>query len=583
MSVCTANVASQDYASFIHRHSSATLEELSNELGTDCVSYVNESYAVYYVPLENALPLGIPKHAYGSVPSLFGLMDTTSMEASGIISTFRQPTLGSNGRGVIVGIIDTGIDYQNPLFRNADGKTRILGIWDQTADGNGFELAGNRPFLLPFFYGKEYTYEDIDNALSNDDPLSVLPSTDTNGHGTFVAGIAAGSPSLSMNFVGAAPECQLGIVKLKPAKQYLRDYYMIQDDAQAYQADDIILGITYLTLLARRHRMPLVICLGLGTNQGGHSGASPVGEVLNSLRSYLGVAAVTAAGNEAGLRHHYLGQISGPAGGSGEYKEVELRVAEGEKGFVIELWANSPEIYTVGFISPTGETIQRIPLSLNLEATIKFSIEPTTIYVAYATALGSQSSYLAALRFVAPTPGIWRIRVYPTITFSGVFHMWLPITGFISPQTYFLQADPYTTIVTPGNSDFPITVSTYNHLDGSLYIHSSRGYTRDERIKPDLAAPGVDVYGPGISSIPGEFPMVRMTGSSVAAAHVAGAVANIYSRQYPDGDYLNISSDLVKASLIRGADRNPNYTYPNREWGYGTLNLYNSFLSLRDS
>ncbi len=386
-----------------------------------------------------------------------------------------------------------------------------------------------------------------------------------------------------MNFVGAAPECQLGVVKLKPAKQYLRDYNMIQDDAQAYQADDIILGITYLTLLARRHRMPLVICLGLGTNQGGHSGASPVGEVLNSLRSYLGVAAVTAAGNEAGLRHHYLGQISGPAGGSGEYKEVELRVAEGEKGFVIELWANSPEIYTVGFISPTGETIQRIPLSLNLEATVKFSIEPTTIYVAYATTLGSQSSYLAALRFVSPTPGIWRIRVYPTITFSGVFHMWLPITGFISPQTYFLQADPYTTIVTPGNSDFPITVSTYNHLDGSLYIHSSRGYTRDERIKPDLAAPGVDVYGPGISSIPGEFPMVRMTGSSVAAAHVAGAVANIYSRQYPDGNYLNISSDLVKASLIRGADRNPNYTYPNREWGYGTLNLYNSFLSLRDS
>ena len=160
---------------------------------------------------------------------------------------------------------------------------------------------------------------------------------------------------------------------------------------------------------------------------------------------------------------------------------------------------NSPEIYTVGFISPTGETIQRIPLSLNLEATVKFSIEPTTIYVAYATTLGSQSSYLAALRFVSPTPGIWKIRVYPTITFSGVFHMWLPITGFISPQTYFLQADPYTTIVTPGNSDFPITVSTYNHLDGSLYIHSSRGYTRDERIKPDLAAPGVDVYGPGIS------------------------------------------------------------------------------------
>ena len=307
-----------------------------------------------------------------------------------------------------------------------------------------------------------------------------------------------------------------------------------------------------------------------------------MGEVLNSLRSFMGVAAVCSAGNEAGLRHHYLGQVKRPAGGYADYDEVELRVGEGEKGFSIELWANSPEIYTVGFVSPTGEAIQRIPLTLNNETTVNFSVEPTTISVSYATTLGFQSSYLASLRFISPIPGIWRIRVYPTITFSGIYHMWLPIEGFVSPDTYFLQADPYTTIVAPGNSEFPITVSTYNHMDGSLFIHSSRGYTRDGRTKPDLAAPGVDVYGPGISSVPGEYPMIRMTGSSVAAAHVAGAVANIYSRQYPAETYPAIGSDLVKATLIRGADRNPNYTYPNREWGYGTLDLYNSFISLRD-
>lgn len=582
MSICTANVASQDYADFIYRHSSATLEELSRTLQTNCISYVNESYAVYYLPLEEALPLSIPNHSYESLPTLFGLMDTTSMESSGILSTFRQPSLGSNGEGVIVGLIDTGIDYQNPIFRNADGTTRILGLWDQTIEGTGFELMGNRPFPFPFYYGKEYTSEDINDALALDDPLALVPSTDTNGHGTFLAGIAAGGTSIAIDFTGAAPECSLGVVKLKPAKQYLRDYYMIPEDADAYQSNDIMLAITYLTLLARRHRMPLVICLGLGSNQGGHNGASPVSEVLNTLRSYLAVAAVCAAGNEAGLRHHYLGKISGPIGGSSDFDEIELRVADQEKGFVIELWANTPEIYTVGFVSPTGETIQRIPLTLNSETTVRFSVEPTTIAVTYATTLGSQSSYLASLRFINPIPGIWRIRVYPTITFSGVYHMWLPISGFVSPDTYFLQSDPYTTIVAPGNTDFPITVSTYNHLDGSLYIHSSRGYTRDGRIKPDLAAPGVDVYGPGVSPIPGEYPMVRKTGSSVAAAHVAGAVANIYSKQFPMGTYLSISGDLVKASLTRGAQRNPNYTYPNREWGYGTLDLYHSFLSLRD-
>lgn len=581
MSTCTANVAGQDYADFIYRHSAATLEELTALLETDCVSYVNESYVVYYMPLEKAMPIAQPNHSYESLPTLFGLMDTTSMEASGILSTFRQPALGSNGEGVIVGLIDTGIDYQNPLFRNSNGTTRILGLWDQTIEDGGFELPGNRPFLFPFLFGKEYTDQDINRALFDEDPLSVVPSVDSNGHGTFLAGIAGGSTSLSSDFTGAAPQCSLGIVKLKPAKQYLRDYYMIPDDAEAYQSNDIMLGITYLTLLARQRRMPLVICLGLGTNQGGHSGASPVEEVLNSLRSYSGVAAVCAAGNEAGLRHHYLGQVKEPAGGYGQFDEIELRIGE-EKGLVIELWANSPEIYTVGFVSPTGETIQRIPLSINSQTTVSFSLEPTTIDVAYSTTLGSQSSYLAFLRFQDPVPGIWRIRVYPTIVFSGVYHMWLPIEGFVSPDTYFLRSDPYTTIVTPGNADFPITVSTYNHLDGSLYIHSSRGYTRDGRIKPELAAPGVDVYGPGISSVPGDYPMRRMTGSSVAAAHVAGAAANIYSLQYPAASYPDIGSDLVKASLIRGADRNPTYIYPNQEWGYGTLNLYSAFLSLRE-
>ncbi len=582
MSTCTVNVASQDYADFIYRHSSASLEELTSLLGTDCVSYVNESYAVYYVPLNEALPLSIPNHSYESIPTLFGLMDTTSMEASGILSTFRQPALGSQGKGVLMGLIDTGIAYQNPLFRNSDGTTRILGLWDQTADNGGFRLVGNRLFSFPFFYGKEYTEEDLNNALALEDPLTLVPSTDTNGHGTFLAGIAAGASSSSLDFTGAAPQCSLGVVKLKPAKQYLRDYYTIPEEAEAYQSNDIMLAITYLTLLARRHRMPLVICLGLGTNQGGHNGASPVSEVLNGLRSYLGVTAVCPAGNEAGLRHHYRGQISGPIGGASDYDEVELRVADEEKGFVIELWANTPEIYTIGFVSPTGEAIQRIPLTLNNENTVRFSLEPTVIIVSYATALGSQSSYLAFIRFVNPIPGIWKIRVYPTITFSGTYHMWLPIDGFVSPDTYFLQSDPYTTIVAPGNTDYPITVSTYNHFDGSLFIHSSRGYTRDGRVKPDLAAPGVDVYGPGISSIPGEYPMVRMTGSSVAAAHVAGAVANIYSRQYPAESYPAMGGDLVKATLTRGAKRNPNYTYPNEEWGYGTLDLYHSFLSLRE-
>ena len=339
-----------------------------------------------------------------------------------------------------------------------------------------------------------------------------------------------------------------------------------------------MMGISYLRLLAARYRMPLVICIGLGSNQGGHNGAAPVSDTLNNLQTLLGVTAVCAAGNEVGFRHHYLGHISANTG----YDEVELRVAEGERGFLAELWADFPEVYTLGFVSPTGEVIDRIAYRRDEDTTVRFSLEETSITVSYVASIGPQSSYLAYMRFTSPSAGLWRIRVYPTVSITGIFHIWLPVQGFVSDETVFLEADPYTTITGPGNAQVPITASTYNHLNGSLYIHSSRGYTRDGRIKPDLAAPGVDVYGPGISSVPGDFPMTRMTGSSVAAAHVAGAAANLYSWGYVHGNYPTITTSAIKAYLTRGAKRSTAYTYPNREWGFGTLNLYQSFLSLRD-
>lgn len=578
MNPCNAHAASEEYADFIFRHGNTSLDNLIQSLNTDCISYVDEEYAIVHYPLAQAEPISISRQSYLAIPFLYSLLDTTSMEQSGILDTFAQPSLNYQGDGVLIGFIDTGIDYQNPLFRKENGDTRVLGIWDQTVPGDGFVLQSPRGQRYPFLYGQEYQEETINEALKSEDPLSVAPSTDTIGHGTFLAGIAAGKPLPDNSFIGAAPKASIGIVKLKPAKQYLRNYYMIPSNAIAYQSNDIMMGISYLRLLAARYRMPLVICIGLGSNQGGHNGAAPVSDTLNNLQTLLGVTAVCAAGNEAGFRHHYLGHISANTG----YDEVELRVAEGERGFLAELWADFPEVYTLGFVSPTGEVIDRIAYRRDEDTTVRFSLEETSITVSYVASIGPQSSYLAYMRFTSPSAGLWRIRVYPTVSITGIFHIWLPVQGFVSDETVFLEADPYTTITGPGNAQVPITASTYNHLNGSLYIHSSRGYTRDGRIKPDLAAPGVDVYGPGISSVPGDFPMTRMTGSSVAAAHVAGAAANLYSWGYVHGNYPTITTSAIKAYLTRGAKRSTAYTYPNREWGFGTLNLYQSFLSLRD-
>lgn len=583
MPSCTLYQSPESYADFIFRHNSFGLDRLIELYGTDCISLVDDEYAIVHYPLSEIGATSPARQSYLSIPFLYGLLDTGSMAESGILETFQQPALSYQGDGVLIGLIDTGIDYQNPLFLETNQTTRILGIWDQTTDGSGFTLTGNRSISFPFLYGTEYRAEQINDALRSDNPLSVVPTTDSNGHGTFLAGIAAGGALADGSFIGAAPRASLGIVRLRPAKTYLRDYYLIQDDIPAYQSNDIMMGITYLRLLALRHRMPLVLCLGLGSNQGGHNGASPLDETLNHLQSFSGITSVCAAGNEAGRRHHYIGQTIADLNASDAiYDEVELRVGERERGFCMELWADSPEIFTIGFVSPTGEVIQRIPYRQSQETTITFALEQTTITLSYAATIGPQNSFLASMRVQNPAPGIWRIRVYPTVTISGFFHLWLPLDGFISENTYFLLPNPFTTITSPGNAAAPITVSTYDHENDSLYIHSSRGYTRDGRIKPDLAAPGVNVYGPGISSVRMDFPITRKTGSSVAAAHTAGAAANLYSWGYVHGNVPNLTSTAVKAYLLRGADRTAPYSYPNQEWGYGTLDLYQAFLSVRN-
>lgn len=585
MPVCDFNPSSEEYADFIVWHNNETPEQLKQQFPSLCLDYINPEYAVVYPPLAEVEPITIEKYSYSAIPKLYTLLDTTSMEASGILKTFRQPTLNIRGEGTLIGFIDTGIDYRNPLFQNPDGSTRILGIWDQTLPlptGTSEESFGipAADSAMSFSYGRQYNQTEINQALQSENPYEVVPSRDESGHGTFVAGIAAGNTSSSQDFTGAAPACAIGIVKLKPAKQYLRDFYLIQESAEAYQENDIMMGIKYLELLSFQSRLPLVIYIGAGTNYGSHEGTSPLGLTLNSLRRLIGVCAVLPAGNEAGLRHHYLGRLAE----NQEYDDVEIRVGPDERGFVAELWASAPELYTVGFVSPTGEVIPRVPLSLGVEVRISFTLEAASITVDYGTSEIGSGSQLIFMRFNAPTPGIWHIRVYNSLFISGLFHIWLPVQSFIKEDTFFLNADPDTTITEPANAYPPITVSTYNHRNNSIYIHSSRGYTRTGLIKPDLAAPGVDIEGPGLPSPaePDVFPMIRRTGSSIAAAHTAGAVACLFTWGIVRGNNPAMSDVAVRSYLIRGAGRNPSYSYPNREWGYGTLDLYQTFLRIRE-
>lgn len=571
MPKCERYPADEEYADFILRYTIGNPESLIRIARTECINFISYNYAVVHALLERVTPISIYRHSYNAIPKIYGLLDITALESSGIPSAVNHPILQANGRGVILGIIDTGIDYTSSLFRNPDGTSRILSIWDQTIpSGMPDELTnGFQPF-----YGTVYDQDQINAALKSDDPYQSVPSKDTNGHGTFLAGVAASNQiEQPIPFSGAAPKADLAVVKLKPAKQYLRDFFLIPSDVPAFQENDIMAAVNFLLGIATRYFRPLVILIGVGTSQGNHDGTSPLGFQLRSLRGVTGLSIVTGAGNEVGYHHHFYGTIT--AGQS--FEDVELRVAQQDPGFCLEFWADGPEIYTIGFISPSGETVERIPIELGSEVTIPFRLDATQITVNYQLYEAGSGNQLIFMRFQTPAQGIWHIRVYPADQVSGNFHMWLPLHGFITEDTIFLRPNPNTTITDPGNVPNLLTVGAYNHLNNSIFIHSSRGYTSTGLVKPDLAAPGVDIQGP-VPSLPETF--TRKTGTSVAAALTAGAAADLLTRAIVDKNNETATGAAVKSLLIRGADRNPALQYPNREWGYGTLNLYQSFTQI---
>ena len=415
-----------------------------------------------------------------------------------------------------------------------------------------------------------YSREDLNRALKSGGPYAVVPSRDLTGHGTKLAAVAAGSADPETGFIGAAPLADIAVVKLKPAKQYLKDYFMVPEEAEAYQENDIMLGLRFLHELAQRERKPLVICMALGTNMGGHAGTSPLSFYLNTIGSLSGRCVVTAGGNEANRGHHFYGTL----GRDEEYQDVELRVAQGERGLMLQLWSSTPDVLSVSLISPSGEEIPRVtPGVRNLR--FDFLFERTVVYVNFQTLDPYSGDQLVVIRMADPAPGVWRIRVYGEAVVNGVYNLWLPVTGFLTADTVFLNSNPDITLTEPANAEIPITVAAYRAENESIYIDSSRGYTRKGRLKPDLAAPGVDVaaFGPGNV-------LTALTGTSAAAAVTAGAAALMLEWGIVRGRRLTIGTLEIKQLMIRGAGRSRSQLYPNRVWGYGILDLYVAFSAL---
>lgn len=493
------------------------------------------------------------------LPRIMSPTDSYSNDASGITQVLNQPFLNLSGRGVIIGIVDTGIDYRKDAFKFEDGSTKILGIWDQTVDGKRQD---------DLYFGSTYTSDDINNANRSSDPYSIVPSVDEDGHGTFLASVAASNEP--GEYIGAAPKAYLLIVKLKKASQYLIDRYLItNDNPNLYESTDYMLGMKYILDASKKFNMPIVMCIGMGTNDGAHDGNSLIEEYISFVSQRVGYAFVTAVGNEANAKHHTQGRI--PATRATD--QISIKVGEQGASFTVIIHSPGYDKISAGVTSPTGEAVSRVSFQSGLEFSNQLVLENTRITLRYFR----DNNNNVIVSFKNATQGIWNIILYGDLIINGEYWAWLPITGQISPTVEFLRPTPEYTIVIPSTALRAIKCGAYNSKDQSLLVSSSWGPTRLLRIAPDFVAPGVDVkgiYPTGYGT---------MTGTSVAAAITAGIAALLFEWGIVNGNKPAMDSDLIRSYLISGCQRERNLAYPNIQWGFGKVNLYGTFEVIKES
>ena len=549
ISECLNELNSEDYTEFIIRNSALAKRTLDN-LEDYCVTELNEKWSIVSVRAADVGTYVYESFSYAVFPLIYGLSDMGAVDAGGVTAVRMQPVLNLYGTGTYVAIIDTGINWRHEAFRNNDGSTKISVIWDQQS-------------------GIEYTREDINEALMGND--IDIPG-DEIGHGTYMAGIACGNAAPANSFSGVAPFAGIIVVKIKQCKDSLRNFYFVRDDVPAYSETDIMRAVQYVSDYAEKNAVPVSVCIGLGTTISSHSGATPLANMLADEAGRIGRCITTATGNQGNERLHFHGEVRG-----NEEVKAEIRVGAGEKGFTMTVWSKVPESYSVAVVSPSGQYVSRIPVR-NRTTVINFPFENTTMYVYYRRNESLSSANLLAIRMERPAEGIWTFFFGGSGRAYGSFDAWIMNREFLSSDTYFIESSPDTTITDPGNTIEVITVSSYDYRDGAIALKNGRGYNWYGAIKPDFAAPGVRLTVPNKIGSNG---YTTADGSSIAAAYYSGMAALYLEYGIIRGNIPYIRTSDIKNITISGCREKKELEYPNREWGYGTVDIYNSLERLR--
>jgi len=560
-------VTSEAYLNYLVQYDFNTIQVIARHPEILVSSILQDFYAVVHIPYDMVQELAAYVEVYSILERsrMFGLLANPALDAAGITAV-KQPYLNLTGRGVLVGLVDTGIDYNLDIFKYENGQSKIVRIWDQTIESRNIN-----DIPEGFIYGTEYTMEQINQAIASDDPEAVVPTKDEIGHGTFLASLIAGRKTAESE-EGAAPDAEVIVVKLKQAKQVTRNYSAITSrEINAYDSVDVLNGVEYLTNIARALNRPIAICLGIGTSDSAHDGLTYIERYLSLIAGIPKVSVIAAAGNEGDAGHHAAGRLTGDE----DMKEIEFNVSDDVTGLFMRMWAFPPDRLSISIITPLGNIVERRKFMTQERVSYNFVLEKSQISIDYQYPNPKNGSQTIIIRILTPQPGIWKLRVYGDLIIDGRYNIWMPVSSLWSDSTYFLQPEVSITVTTPATAPALISVGAYNSVDGSIFISSSRGPNRRGEITPDLVAPGVNVIGVFPGGING-----TMTGTSVSAAITAGACALILQWAVVEGNFPTITNYTMISFLFIGLIQRRGIIYPDNLWGYGTLNLYNSFRNI---